>query len=152
MAHQATFSLAVSFRLIMPRQVCGDTESFQHSTVKVHVWWRQRTRRTDPSWSCLRFYTSAFRLWGSSISNRRRRSCQKLILLQIVIWGGKRSRHSSWNWDQWAARCINLYWKQQQFCSKAVEVLNCTAAESLGGNFIWYNIQMLTSIYVYCNI
>lgn len=38
MAHQATFSLAVLFRLIMPRQICGDTESFQHSTVKVLVW------------------------------------------------------------------------------------------------------------------
>lgn len=124
MAHQATFSLAVLFRLIMPRQVCGDTEGLQHSTVKVPVGWRRRTRRTDPSWSCLRFCTSDFSFWGSS---SRRRSCQETVLLQTVIWGGRRSEDSSWNWDQWAVRFINLYWKQQQFCSKAGVVLNCTA-------------------------
>lgn len=126
MAHQATFSLAVLFRLIMLRQVCGDIEGFQHSTVKLLVWWCHRTRRTGPSWSCLRFSTS---VWGSS---RRRRSCKEPILLQIVIWGGRRSGDSSWTWDQYTAGWINLYWKQQQFCSKAVEVLNCTATVSPG--------------------
>lgn len=38
MAHQATFSLAVLFRLIKPRQVCVGTQGFQNSTVKVLVW------------------------------------------------------------------------------------------------------------------
>lgn len=115
MAHQATFSLGVLLRLIGLRFVCGDTEGFQNSTVKLLVRWRWRTRKAEPSGCRLRFCTSA---WGGRI--RRRRSCQELILLQIVIWGRRRSGDSSWNWDQWAGRCINLYWKQQQFCSKAV--------------------------------